>query len=218
VRHRRDRSTGRCGETRGVNTNRLESFSDGVIAVAVTLLVLNIEVPAPNSGHSLGHELVHQWPTYAAYATSFITIGIIWINHHAMISRLGRADYAILMLNLLLLLSIGVLPFGTNLIATYLREQHGQNLAAAIYAGLFLTMSVAFVTLNHHILMRKAHLLSASLDLERRRRILSRGITGLIPYAIATAVAAFSPDLTLLICAAIAAYYALPIASGGTEG
>jgi uncharacterized membrane protein len=201
-----------------VSTNRLESFSDGVIAVAVTLLVLNIEVPSPGSGHSLGHELAHQWPTYAAYVTSFITIGIIWINHHAMISRLGRADHPILILNLLLLLSIGVLPFGTNLIATYLREGHGQNLAAAIYAGLFLVMSLAFVTLNGHILLRKAHLLRDPLDLERRRRILSRGITGLIPYAIATAVAAFSPDLTLIICAAIAVFYALPMASGASVG
>ena len=200
-----------------MSTNRLESFSDGVIAVAVTLLVLNIEVPSPGSGHSLGHELAHQWPTYAAYATSFITIGIIWINHHAMISRLGRADHSILMLNLLLLLSIGVLPFGTNLIATYLREQHGQHLAAAIYAALFLAMSVAFTTLNRHILLRKAHLLSDSLDLERRRRILSRSLAGLIPYAIATAVAVVSPDLTLIICAGIAMFYALPIASGGSE-
>jgi uncharacterized membrane protein len=200
-----------------VNTNRLESFSDGVIAVAVTLLVLNIEVPAPGSGHSLGHELVHQWPAYAAYATSFITIGIIWINHHAMISRLGSADHAILILNLLLLLSIGVLPFGTNLIATYLREGHGQNLAAAIYAALFLVMSVVFVTLNRHILLRKSHLLRDPLDLARRRQILARGFVGLIPYAIATAVAAFSPDLTLIICAAVAMFYALPIASGGTK-
>ena len=199
-----------------MSTNRLESFSDGVIAVAVTLLVLNIEVPSPGSGHSLGHELAHQWPTYAAYVTSFITIGIIWINHHAMISRLGRADHTILMLNLLLLLSIGVLPFGTNLIATYLRAGHGQNLAAAIYAGLFLAMSLAFVVLNRHILHGKTQLLNEPIDLDRRRKILSRGAVGLIPYAIAAAVAAFSPDLTLIICAAVAAFYALPIASGGT--
>jgi uncharacterized membrane protein len=199
-----------------VSTNRLEAFSDGVIAVAVTLLVLNIEVPSPGSGHSLGHELVHQWPTYAAYVTSFITIGIIWINHHAMIGRLGRADHAILMLNLLLLLSIGVLPFGTNLIATYLRAGHGQNLAAAIYAGLFLAMSLAFVVLNRHILLAKTQLLNEPIDLDRRRKILSRGAVGLIPYAVATAAAAFSPDLTLIICAGVAVFYSLPIASGGT--
>jgi uncharacterized membrane protein len=217
VRYRCDRSIGGCGETRGVSTNRLESFSDGVIAVAITLLVLNIEVPAPEAGHSLGHELVHQWPTYAAYVTSFITIGIIWINHHAMIGRLGRADHTILILNLLLLLTIGVLPFGTRLVATYLREGHGQNLAAAIYAGLFLLMSVAFVTLNRHILLRKVHLLAEPLDDKRRRQILKRGFAGVIPYAVATAVAAFSADVSLIICAAIAAFYASPIASGGRQ-
>jgi TMEM175 potassium channel family protein len=211
-----DRSIGGCGETRSVSTSRMESFSDGVIAVAITLLVLNIAVPPVDSGHSLGHELLKQWPAYAAYATSFITIGIIWINHHAMIGRLGpRADHTILMLNLLLLLSIGVLPFGTSLLAAYLRHGQGENLAAAIYAGLFLLMSIAFATLNRHILFRKAHLLDDQVDIERRRQILSRSITGLLPYAIATAVAAFSADLTLIICAAVAVFYALPIASGG---
>ena len=141
-----------------MSTNRLESFSDGVIAVAVTLLVLNIEVPSPGSGHSLGHELAHQWPTYAAYVTSFITIGIIWINHHAMISRLARADHSILILNLLLLMCIVLLPFATELMAAYLRASSGEALAAV------------------------------------------------------------SPYLTLAICAAVAVFYALPIASGGTPG
>src|SRR5262249_21127433 len=160
-----------------------------VIAVAITLLVLNIEVPSPESGHSLGYELVHQWPTYAAYVTSFITIGIIWINHHAMIGRLGRADHTILILNLLLLLTIGVLPFRTRLVATYLREGHGETLAAAISAGLFLLMSIAFSTLNWHILFHRRHLLTEPLDDKRRRQILSAGVAGLIPYVIATAVA-----------------------------
>jgi TMEM175 potassium channel family protein len=200
-----------------VSTNRLESFSDGVIAVAVTLLVLNIDVPPPGSG-SLGHELLKQWPTYAAYATSFITIGIIWINHHAMISRLGRADHTILMLNLALLLSIGVLPFGTDLVATYLREGHGQHLAAAIYAGLLLVMSLAFATLNRHILYAKPNMLAAPIEAERRRKILARGIAGLVPYAIAVAVAPISAYLTVILCAAVAVFYALPIATGEKLG
>jgi hypothetical protein len=84
-----------------VSIGRLESFSDGVIAVAITLLVLNLRVPDAH----LGHELAHEWPTYAAYVTSFITIGIIWINHHVMTGRLARADHTILMLNLVLLLT-----------------------------------------------------------------------------------------------------------------
>ncbi len=183
--------------------SRVESFSDGVIAVAITLLVLNIEVPAVGSGRSLGRGLVEQWPAYAAYATSFITIGIIWINHHWMIHRLGQADRAILMLNLLLLLWIGVLPFGTRLMATYLKHSQGQKLAAAIYAGLLLVMSITFATLNRHILFRKAHLLSIAIPEERRREILVRSVAGLIPYAAATALAAVSAYATLIVCAGV---------------
>src|SRR5947208_6545618 len=132
----------------------MESFSDGVIAVAITLLVLNISVPEPRllGHHGLAHALLAQWQIYAAYVISFITIGIIWINHHVMIGRLNRADHSILILNLLLLLTIGVLPFATALMSTYLRESHGQLLAAAVSGGAFLLMSIAFPSLNRHIL------------------------------------------------------------------
>jgi uncharacterized membrane protein len=147
-----------------------------------------------------------------------VTIGIIWINHHLMIRRLGEADRAIVILNLLLLLCIGVLPFGTSLMATYLRQGEGQSLAAAIYSGLFLLMSITFATLNRHILFRKAHLLNAEIPQTRRRQILLRSISGLIPYAVATAIAPLSADVTLIICAAIAVFYSLPIAAGGPEG
>jgi uncharacterized membrane protein len=198
-----------------VSANRLEAFSDGVLAVAITLLVLDIKVPNPLTTSDLAHSLGKMWPTYVAYATSFITIGIIWINHHAMIGRLREADHVILSLNLLLLLTIGVLPFATSLLAEWLRESHGQHLAAAIYGGAFLLMSVAFATLNRHILFTKSHYLRAPLPLDRRRQILRRGVAGLIPYALATAVAPLSAYATLAICTAVAAFYALPIASGG---
>lgn len=134
-----------------------------------------------------------------------------------MIRRLADADRSILMLNLLLLLWIGVLPFGTRLMATYLKQSEGQSLAAAIYAGLLLVMSITFATLNRHILFRKAHLLDSEIPEERRRQILARGVAGLIPYVIATAVAPVSAYATLAICAAVAVFYALPIASGGEE-
>jgi uncharacterized membrane protein len=97
-----------------MSTNRLESFSDGVFAVAITLLVLGIDVPDVGPHDSLGHALLGNWPQYAAYVVSFLTIGIIWINHHAMISRLRAADHTILILNLLLLMTIAVLPFATD--------------------------------------------------------------------------------------------------------
>ncbi len=196
-----------------MSTGRLEAFSDGVIAVAVTLLVLDITVPGTRHG-SLGHNLLHNWPHYAAYATSFITIGIIWINHHVMVGRLREADHAILGLNLVLLLTIAVLPFATSLMAQYLGQSSAGKLAAAVYAGAFLVMSLAFSVLNRHILLDKEHLLEPRLPESLRRRILSRALTGLIPYVIATAVAFATPYATLVICGAVAAFYALPIASG----
>ena len=204
-----------------MSTGRLEAFSDGVIAVAITLLVLNIQVPAihphepPGECRTLGCALARQWPVYAAFVTSFLTIGIIWINHHVMIRRLGEPDHMILFLNLLLLMSIAVLPFATNLMATYLKQSSGQHLAAAIYSGAFLVMAVFFATLNRHLLLIKPDRLSEKIPAERRRRILARSISGVIPYAIATGLAVVSPYVTLAICAALAVYYAFPIGSGG---
>jgi uncharacterized membrane protein len=107
-----------------------------------------------------------------------------------------------------------VLPFATALMAAYLRKSHGQDFAAAVYAGMFLLMSVAFGALNRQILFGKAQLLAVELSYERRRQILLRAVSGLIPYAVATALAVVSPYATLAVCGAVAAFYALPIASG----
>ena len=205
-----------------MSTGRLEALSDGVIAVAITLLVLNIQVPNPDAlgggCHTLSCALARQWPVYAAFVTSFLTIGIIWINHHVMIRRLRQPDHMILFLNLLLLMSIAVLPFATSLMATYLKESQGQHLAAVVYSGAFLVMAVSFAALNRHVLLVKPHALREEIPLERRRQIFARTITGLIPYAIATALAVISPYVTLGICAALAIFYAFPIASGGAAG
>jgi uncharacterized membrane protein len=196
-----------------VGAGRLEAFSDGVIAVAITLLVLQIAVPGDLHGHSLAHALLENWSHYAAYVVSFMTIGIIWINHHAMISRLSQVDHTILLLNLLLLMTIAVLPFATDLIATYLREPTGRSTAACIYAGSFLVMSLAFGALNHHILMHKEHLLHKRMPIGERRQILRVSVVGMIPYVAAVGLAFVSSYLTLGICAAVAVYYAMPAAS-----
>jgi uncharacterized membrane protein len=200
-----------------VSTGRLEAFSDGVIAVAITLLVLNIDLPDLKEHQSLASGLIGQWQVYVAYAVSFLTIGIIWINHHVMIARLREADRTILFLNLLLLMSIAVLPFATRLMAAYLRQSHGQHLATGIYAGSFLVMALSFTALNRHILLSKARLLHTELPIEQRRQILYRSLAGVVPYAIATVLAVVSAYLTLAICAALAIFYALPIGSGGNE-
>ncbi|MHB1835797.1 MAG: TMEM175 family protein [Solirubrobacteraceae bacterium] len=195
-----------------MSTGRLEAFSDGVIAVAITLLALGLAVSSDHAG--LADALVDGWPRYVAYAVSFLTIGIIWINHHAMIGRLRQADHSILALNLVLLMTVAALPFTTNLMATYLGKP-GASLATGVYSGSFLAMSIAFAVLNRHILLARPHLLKAELPIESRRLILRRSVLGLLPYAIATALAVVSAYVTLGICAALAAYYAFPLASGG---
>jgi uncharacterized membrane protein len=205
-----------------VSTGRLEAFSDGVIAVAITLLVLDLAVPGvPRSGDqhaaSLAHQLGDNWPHYAAYVVSFLTIGIIWINHHSMLSRLGRADHVVLVLNLFLLLSICVLPFVTSLMASYLNAGTGadRHVAAAVYSGAFLVMALAFSALNGTILLSRPQLLGEpQLSEADRRLIFKRAFSGVIPYVVALAVAPISAYATLAICGAIAIFYALPIASG----
>jgi TMEM175 potassium channel family protein len=195
-----------------VSKNRLEAFSDGVLAVAITLLVLNITVPGTRR-HSLAYGLAHNWPHYAAYATSFITIGIIWIYHHAMIGRLREVDHTILFWNLLLLMSVGILPFATSLMAAFLERGQGEHLAAAIYGGSLLLMSLVFSALNRHILLVRPGLMRSQASEHERREIFKRALAGIVPYVIATALAPVSAYATLAICAVVAAYYALPRAS-----
>jgi uncharacterized membrane protein len=195
---------------------RVEAFSDGVIAIAITLLVLDIHVPEPGGDVSLATRLWEQWPSYAAYIVSFLTIGIIWINHSAMLRRLVAVDHTILFLNLILLMTIGVLPFSTALIAAYLKEAHGENLAAVIYGGSFELMAIAFFTMHRHILRAKVRLLHESLTPDVRRWVLRRNAAGLFPYAIATAGGLISPYVTLVICGLVAGFYGLPGTTRGT--
>jgi uncharacterized membrane protein len=200
-----------------VTPNRLEAFSDGVFAIAITLLVLDLHVPKPGSGE-LGHELLAQWPSYAAYVISFMTIGIIWINHHAAFNRLREVDHSILMWNLLLLLTVGALPFTTSLMAEYLKEGSGERLAAGIYGASFLVMGAVFVGANRQILLKRPQLLKQPIPPEAARRVLRFAALGQIPYVLAIALAVVSPYVTLAICACTPVYYSLPIASRGAGG
>src|SRR5688572_14528133 len=98
-------------------TARLEAFSDGVIAIAITLLILEIEVPHAGPGQSLVSALAEQWPSYAAYVVSFLTVGIMWINHHHMFTQIERANHTFLLLNVIWLMMIGAIPWPTALVA-----------------------------------------------------------------------------------------------------
>jgi uncharacterized membrane protein len=171
---------------------RMEAFSDGVFAIAITLLVLEIKVPSAGEGESLAHGLLDLWPSYAGFAVSFITIGIIWVNHHAVLATIQRADRSLLFKNLLLLLTVSFIPFPTAVMAEYLREGDGQNVAVAFYAASFFVMGVSFRQLWPHAARNPASRVGPAL------------------YLAAAVVAFLNAYVSLGICAALALYYALP--------
>jgi uncharacterized membrane protein len=189
--------------------SRLEAFSDGVFAVAITLLVLEIKVPEVE-GSSLPHALAQQWPSYASYVVSFIVIGVIWMNHNAVFAHLGRVDRGLMAWNLFLLLWIVLIPWATHLLAAYMREGGaGERTAALVYTGTMAFMGVAFVQLWMHA-ARDRRLLGVDLsDAEIRQRT-RRFALGAPIYALAAVVAIFSAPLCLAINAALAIYYAVP--------
>ncbi len=181
---------------RPVRTGRLEAFSDGVMAIAITLLVLDLRVPARDQlrGESLLHALGRGWPNYFAYAITFAVIGIMWVNHHALLDRCERATRKMLMANLFLLSIVAALPFTTALFAEYVRDP-GWNghVAAAVYSATMFAAAVAF-----NLLARMA----------LGRTDLSRFAVGLAVYSGATVLAFVSAPATLALHAVIAIYYA----------
>jgi len=190
-------------------TNRLESFSDGVFAIAITLLVLEIKVPE-RGGRHLAHDLAQQWPSYLAYVVSFMVIGIIWMNHHAVVDHLREADRPFMGLNLFLLLWIGLIPWPTRLVAEYMRDGgQAERVAALIYSGTMTMMGVAFALLWTYA-SRGRRLLAVELsdaDIARRTR---RFTIGAPIYGLSIVVAFFSAPACLVIIAALAVYYAVP--------
>jgi uncharacterized membrane protein len=183
--------------------NRLEAFSDGVFAVAITLLVLEIGIP---EGNDLWHKLGEEWPSFAAFFVSFWVIGIIWVNHHGVIDHLKRADRGVLYLNLFLLMSVVLIPFATALMAQNLNSGDDEHVAAAVYAASFVLMAVTFGVLWEYITRHREKLGVELTDEEVRRRSLAFQI-GNPFYAIAVVVAFISPAAVLVIIGALAVYY-----------
>ncbi|HMK11938.1 MAG TPA: TMEM175 family protein [Acidimicrobiales bacterium] len=185
---------------------RLEAFSDGVFAVAITLLALDLAVGGPGA-KSLADQLGDKWPSYVAYVVSFFIVGITWVNHHSLFGAIAVVDRALLFLNLLLLMFIVAIPFGTATLAAYLTaDKSDAHLAAALYAAILEGAGISFTLIftwsvrdprrRHHPLTRE----------DVRPAVLRFGL-GAILYLVAIAVAFVSPWATLAIVAAMALYY-----------
>ena len=150
------------GRNDKVETGRLEALSDGVFAVAITLLAFNLSVPAAKAvgpGHSLVPALLDQWPEYLAFGLSFLTVLIMWINHHNLFRLIRRTDHLFLLLNGLLLMVITVIPFATALLANFIQEPD-KKAAQVVYSALSLIMAVTF-NLMWRYASKGRHLLDA---------------------------------------------------------
>jgi uncharacterized membrane protein len=191
-----------------MDTRRAEAFSDGVFAVAITVLVFGLLPIGSRSGSRLGADLVSNWPTYAAYVVSFLTIGIMWLNHHTLMAQLRRVNRSLLVLNLLLLMGVVAVPFPTALVADHLTGAYvaGGPAATVSYGLVMIAISAAFSVMwlyvgNHA--SEVAH--RPGRPAPRWTNI--RFSAGLVGYVAGTVVALFSPGAALAVFGLIAVYY-----------
>jgi len=193
-------------------TGRIEAFSDGVFAVAITLLVLNIQPPPhdalPQGPYGLLDFLGRQWAIYLAFVTSFATIGIMWVNHHRLYTHIKRADNTLLLLNLLLLLVIVFVSFPTALMAEYI-TQPDPRVAAVIYSGTFLLMAICF-NLVWRYAAHKNRLLDSNANIQEVRAITGQYRLGPLFYSVTFVLAFFLPLASIVLELLLAIFFAVP--------
>ncbi|MDQ7905293.1 TMEM175 family protein [Phytohabitans sp. ZYX-F-186] len=188
---------------------RLVSFSDAVIAIAVTLLVL--EIRPPDDTRHLWHGLAALWPSYLAYAVTFMLIGQIWANHHVMFDHIRSADRVVLLLNTVLLMDVAFLPFAASVLAEAFRDGHGERAAVVLHGIAFELAAILFNLIWWHARHRR-RLLTDTLDPAGVTAIARRFQLALAWIATGTLLGAGYPPLGVAVIAAFIPYYWLPIA------
>jgi len=189
-----------------LSKNRLEAFSDGVFAIGITLLVIEIRPPTLAKGESLAHALWAQWPSYLGYLLSFLVLGVMWLNHHRIFEPVRRVDGAVLVLNLNLLLWAVLIPFPTAVVASFLRGSGSDaKTAVALYGGVILLAAIAFSAL--FVAITRPSILEElpPPDVVRAARL--RFGVGVGFYGVAFALSWVSPALALAVHGTMAAYY-----------
>ena len=189
------------------DTGRLVAFSDAVFAITITLLAL--EIRAPDDYANLLHGLLELWPSYLAYAVTFLFIGQVWANHHVMFDHIELADRAVLLLNTLLLMVVAFLPFATSVLAGALRDGHGERTAVVFYGIAFDLTALTFNGVWQYA--RRHDLLRETLDRAGATAIGRRFQLALAWLALGALLGAVVPIAGVLVIAAFNAYYWLPI-------
>ena len=189
-----------------MHRSRLEAFSDGVFAVAITLLALDLTVAGPTGHGSLTDQLHEKWPAFLAYLISFFMIGIVWVNHHALVRSIIKVDRTLLFLNLVLLLFVVLIPFATGTVADYFsQDDWNTNVAMMLYGGVFLGMSIGFGAIFEWTLHGRR--VYQPLPPERHWAARARFVGGGLVYVVAILVALFSAIASFVLIALVAVYY-----------
>jgi uncharacterized membrane protein len=189
-------------------TGRVEAFSDGVFAIAITLLILEIKIPKPSDG-ALANQLLRQWPSYFAFLISFAFIGVMWINHHRLFTHIKRCNNTLMILNLLLLLGVTIVPFPTAVLATHIGFAD-QRTAALLYNGVYVFIAIIFNLLWRYAVSRNHHLLGKEVDKENVGRISKQYAFGPLLYLFCAALAWISVPASLGANVLLATFFALP--------
>jgi len=187
-------------------TGRVEAFSDGVFAIAITLLILDVRVPAAPAG-SLGVALVRQWPTYASFFISFAFIGIMWVNHHRLFNHIRKCDNRLLFLNLLLLLGVTVVSFPTALLANRYFIPGDRTVAAAVFNGTYFVIAIFFNVLWHHAV--SAGLLDSATH-ESADSISKQYALGPLAYLVCLGLTWISVPASIAANVVLAVFFAVP--------
>jgi uncharacterized membrane protein len=194
---------------------RLEAFSDGVFAIAITLLVLEIRVPPAQdlaSPDLLIKALAALWPSYLGYVVSFVTIGIMWANHHNLVRLVGTVSHGLILANLLLLLAVGFVPFPTALLAATLGTPTGQ-IGVLVYAATFVAIALAFNILWYEV-RRRPGVLRSNVDPRTIASITRSYRLGPPGFLVAFIAALINPALGMLVILSLVGLYLLPSSSG----
>ncbi len=193
-------------------TSRVEAFSDGVFAIAATLLVLTLTVPTVReaaSGRLLWHELLQRWPTYFAFVVSFVSILVMWASHHNIFTLIRRVDHTFLLINGVVLMGVTVIPFSTELLAQHLGHP-GEHVAAAIYSGVALIIALGFNALWYWARRRGGHLIEPDIPARTMRLFTRQYAVGPLVYLAALGVSFVSAWGSLAIFVLVLVFYAIP--------
>ena len=190
-----------------LRTSRMEAFSDGIFAIASTLLVLDLAIPAVSQPDD-GQRLLDQWPIYLAYLVSFATIGQAWLGHSVITEYLDRADSILLRLNLVLLFFVSALPYPTHMLAEYFSSENAERIAVTVY-GLILLAINGFISVVWHYAVAE-HLVRRDNSEADVRSLTSKLDPSLVSYAVVIGIGLLQPTVAVALHLAIALFVIIP--------